>query len=268
MISFPNAKINLGLHVVEKRPDGFHNIETVFYPISLCDALEIVPSENPGIEFTASGFPIPGDPESNLVMKAVDLFSGARYRMPDSPLPSWGGAGGGVVAGSRIHLHKCIPIGAGLGGGSSDGACTIKLLNTLWNLKLSVPEMQELAGKLGSDCPFFIENKPVFASGRGEVFEPLTLDLSAYRIVIEIPPVHVDTAEAYSMITPRKPERSVREVIQLPVEEWKNLLTNDFEEPVMRRHPVIAEIKEKLYQQGAIYAAMSGSGAAVYGIFS
>ncbi|MBL7113338.1 MAG: 4-(cytidine 5'-diphospho)-2-C-methyl-D-erythritol kinase [Bacteroidales bacterium] len=268
MLLFPNAKINLGLHVVKKRPDGFHNIETLFYPIPLCDVLEIIQADQEDIEFTSSGLPIPGDAGSNLVMKAVNLMSDAGCRMPDAPLPLWGGVGGGVTAGIRIHLHKLIPMGAGLGGGSSDGAHTIKLLNDLWKLGWTVSQMQEVARQLGSDCAFFIENVPVLAAGRGDQFEPVDLDLSGYQIVVVIPPVPVSTQEAYAMITPRKPERSLKEAIRLPVERWKEILINDFEEPVMKKHPVIREMKEELYRQGAIYASMSGSGAAVYGIFS
>jgi len=247
VISFPNAKINLGLHVTEKRPDGFHNIETVLYPIPITDILEIILSEKKGIAFTATGTPIPGDPEKNLVLKAVNLISDTGY---------------------RIHLHKIIPTGAGLGGGSADGAFALKLLNDLWKLDLSVAQMQDFARRLGSDCAFFIENRPVFAFGRGDRFEPMAPDLSEYRIVIVVPPVQVSTPEAYSLVTPRQPLHSLKEIISQPVEEWTGLLTNDFEEPVMNNYPVIREVKEELYRQGAIYAAMSGSGAAVYGVFS
>ena len=247
MISFPNAKINLGLQVVEKRPDGFHNIETVFYPINLCDALEIIPSDKEGIEFDTTGTPVHGDPESNLVLKAARL-------MTDASL--------------KIHLHKVIPMGAGLGGGSSDAAFALKLLNDLWQLEFTDSQLQDLARKLGSDCAFFIENRPVFAFGRGDQFESIDLDLSGYQVVVSVPDVHVSTPEAYAMVTPRKPKRSLKEIILLPVEEWKGTLINDFEKPVMAKYPVIREIKEELYNQGALYAAMSGSGAAVFGLFS
>lgn len=252
MICFPNAKINLGLNIVEKRPDGFHNIETIFYPIDLCDALEIIPSGEESFDFHTTGIQVVCDPESNLVMKAVRLVSGACNPSP----------------GLRIHLHKVIPTGAGLGGGSSDGAHAIKLLNDLWSTELTVLQIQDLARQIGSDCAFFIENRPVFASGRGDRFEPVHVNLSGYQIVIIVPPVHVSTTDAYAMATPRKPENSLKEIIQLPVEEWKELLTNDFEKPVMQKYPVIRKIKEELYNRGALYAAMSGSGAGVYGIFS
>jgi len=277
VIVFPNAKLNLGLHITEKRPDGFHNIETVFYPAHLCDALEMIPSEEKGVQFTVSGLPLPGDPEENLVLKAVKLLSdtvtprrdlrgvypaesrASRYPMPDTAVAFSGGV--------NIHLHKVIPPGSGLGGGSSDAAYALKLLNDLWKLDLTNRELQDLARRLGSDCAFFIENKPVLASGRGDRFEPLDLDLTGYRIEIMVPPVHVSTPEAYGMVTPRKPERLLREVIQLPVREWKGNLVNDFEEPVMKKYPLIREAKEELYHRGALYASMSGSGSAVYGIF-
>ena len=249
MISFPNAKINLGLHVVEQRTDGFHNIETVFYPVSLFDILEIIPSEKEGVEFTSSGLPMPDDANANLITKAYQLFSSNH-------------------PGIQIHLHKVIPMGAGLGGGSSDGANTTKMLSDLWKLDLSVQQLQDLARQLGSDCAFFIENKPVYATGKGDQFEPIDLDLSIYQIVIVVPPVHMSTPEAYSLVNPQKPEEEIREIIRLPVGQWKNRLINDFEEPVMKKHPIIREIREELYNQGAIYAAMSGSGAAVFGLFS
>ncbi|MBC8314259.1 MAG: 4-(cytidine 5'-diphospho)-2-C-methyl-D-erythritol kinase [Bacteroidetes bacterium] len=258
MISFPNAKINLGLHVVEQRTDGFHNIETVFYPVSLCDILEIIPSEKKGAEFTSSGLLIPDDSGSNLIIKVYQLFS-SRYPASGIRHP---------VSGIRIHLHKVIPMGAGLGGGSSDGANTIKMLSDLWKLDLSVQQLQDLARQLGSDCAFFIENKPVYATGKGDQFEPIDLDLSGYQVVIVVPLVHMSTPEAYSIVNPQKPAEKIREIIRLPVEQWESRLINDFEEPVMKKHPIIREIRAELYNQGAIFAAMSGSGAAVFGIFS
>ncbi|MBE0648222.1 MAG: 4-(cytidine 5'-diphospho)-2-C-methyl-D-erythritol kinase [Bacteroidales bacterium] len=254
MICFPNAKINLGLHVVEKRPDGFHNIETVFYPVNLCDTLEIISGENDTVKFTTSGLPIPGEPAGNLIPKAYNLLF-SRIQSSSDP-------------GSRIHLHKVIPTGAGLGGGSSDAAYTLKLLNDLWQLNLSVPHLQHFARQLGSDCAFFIENKPVVATGRGDHFESIDLDLSGYQIVVAVPPVHVSTPEAYGMVTPQKPFRSLADIIKQPIETWRGNLVNDFEEPVMNKFPVIREINEELYNQGALYAAMSGSGSAVFGLFS
>jgi len=285
VICFPNAKLNFGLHVVEKRPDGFHNIETIFYPVALYDVFEIIPTGREGIEFTVSGLPIPGAAGSNLIQKAIKLMSDTgNYHSPVSYLfashslaregskppceQSEVNGGLGVQPGIRIHLHKIIPMGAGLGGGSSDAASALKLLNDLWQLELSVSQLQELARQLGSDCAFFIENRPVFAVGKGDQFEPVELNLSQYQIVIVVPPVHISTPEAYAMINPGKSKRSLKEIIRLPVEEWKEMLINDFEEPVMNKYPVIREIKEELYSRGAIYTAMSGSGAAVYGIFS
>ncbi len=281
MISFPAAKINLGLHVVEQRADGFHNIETVFYPIGICDALEVVPSQKEGIEFTSSGLPIAGDTNDNLIVKAINLLSSS-IRHPASsiqhpassiqhPASSIRHPASGIqhpASSIQVHLHKVIPMGAGLGGGSADGAYTLKMLNDLWRLDLSVRQLQDLARQLGSDCAFFIENKPAFATGKGDQFEPIDLDLSSNQIVVVVPPVHMSTLEAYSMVKPRKPVQSIREIIRLPIEQWKSRLINDFEEPVMKRYPVIREIKEELYNQGAIYAAMSGSGAAVFGVFS
>lgn len=254
MIVFPNAKLNLGLHVVEKRPDGFHNIETVFYPVPFFDALEMIPWDEKGVQFNVSGLSLPGDPGSNLVLKAVEMIGPTPQREGGPP-------------GLRVHLHKVIPPGAGLGGGSSDAAFALKLLNELQGLSLPVADLQELARRLGSDCAFFIENKPVLASGKGDQFEPLDLDLSGYRIEIVVPPVHVGTPEAYGMVTPKKPLLPLKEVIKLPLTEWKGNLVNDFEQPVMKKYPLIREAKEALYRQGALYASMSGSGSAVYGIF-
>ncbi len=254
MISFPNAKINLGLHVVEQRADGFHNIETALYPVPMCDVLEIVPSEKQGVELTSSGIPIiPGDPASNLVTKSCQLISSS-IQHPASSI--------------QIHLHKVIPMGAGLGGGSSDGAFTLKMLNDIYCLDLSVPQLQDLARQLGSDCAFFIESTPVIATGKGDQFEPIDIDLSGFQIVVVVPPLHCSTPEAYAMVEPKRPKESIKEIITMPVEQWKSHLVNDFEESAMSRYPVIREIKEGLYSQGAIYAAMSGSGSAVFGIFS
>ena len=267
VICFPNAKINLGLHVMEKRPDGFHSIETVFHPVSLSDILEMVPSEEPGVRLAVSGIPLAGDPGSNLVMKAVTVWKEAGFDPASNSFPKTDGHRRDTAHGLQIHLHKIIPPGSGLGGGSSDGAATLNMLNEWSGLNLPLTELHRMAALLGSDCPFFIISKPAFATGRGEILEPVPVDLSAWKIVVEIPPVHVNTAEAYSLVTPRKPETPLREIIKLPVEAWKGKLINDFEEPVMNRYPVIREVREKLYHQGAVYAAMSGSGSAVFGLF-
>jgi 4-diphosphocytidyl-2-C-methyl-D-erythritol kinase len=261
MISFPNAKINLGLNVTEKRPDGFHNIETVFYPVGWCDCLEIVGSwklevgsegkSDSGFVLTNSGLPVEGSAEDNLIYKAWELVR------KDYPVPP-----------IKVHLHKNLPMGAGLGGGSSDAAFFIRLLNEKFELGISWGEMHHYARQLGSDCSFFISNKPAFAEGKGDQFESLRLDLSAYKIAIVYPGIHSNTKEAYAGITPAKPKTTVEDIVMKhPVEEWKNLLVNDFENSIFQKYPRIAEIKQLLYTNGAIYAGMSGSGSAVYGLF-
>ncbi|MCX6251893.1 MAG: 4-(cytidine 5'-diphospho)-2-C-methyl-D-erythritol kinase [Bacteroidetes bacterium] len=255
MIDFPNAKINLGLRVTGKRADGFHNIETVFYPVGLCDILEIIKAADGKFEFTSSGLRIAGSSGNNLCVKAYNLLADQFH-----------------LAQVKIHLHKIIPMGAGLGGGSSDGAFTLKMLNSLFHTGLSEEELADYARQLGSDCAFFIKNQPAFATGKGDQFEPLNIDLSPFRIVIVIPEIHVNTADAYSMID-RLPviagnqQIDLRRIRNQPLKEWKTFLTNDFEQPVFSNHPEIRQIKEQLYQQGAIYASMTGSGAGVYGIF-
>ena len=255
MISFPNAKINLGLNVTEKRADGYHNIETVMYPIPLCDILEIIPSGSEETTLTISGIDIPGSPDKNICLKAIDLFT---LHSSSPTLHS---------SLFTLHLHKQIPPGSGLGGGSSDGAYTLKMLNDMMETGLQEERLIRLAGQLGSDCPFFIRNRPAFATGRGEVLEEISPGLHGYHLALVIPPVHVSTAEAYSMITPVKPVISTRDVVALPVNEWKGMLINDFEGPVMARYPEISAVKERLYELGALYASMSGSGSAVYGLF-
>jgi 4-diphosphocytidyl-2-C-methyl-D-erythritol kinase len=250
MIAFPNAKINLGLNVIDKRPDGFHDIETVFYPVGLCDVLEIIVSPDQQFSFTSSGLNIPGDPESNLCVKAWRELSTC-YNLP--PV--------------RIHLHKVIPMGSGLGGGSSDGAFAIKLLDALFTLHLSNEMMMNHARKLGSDCAFFIQNQPVFAAGKGDDLTPLPLRLQDHKVMVVIPGIHVDTAMAYGMITPGIPHRRLKGLVSQPIETWKETLVNDFEHPVFGKFPRIGEIKSRLYELGAAYASLSGSGAAVYGIF-
>jgi len=250
MITFPNAKINLGLSVIEKRNDGYHNIETVFYPLPLQDSLQIVRPKDGVMDFSSSGIQIPGNADQNLVLKAWGLLQ------QDFKLPP-----------VKIHLYKAIPLGAGLGGGSADAAFMIKLINKEFELNLPIAKMQEYAGKIGADCPFFIINKPVFASGKGDHFVPVGLSLSGYFAVIVKPEINVSTAEAYAGIVPQKPDISVQEIIETPIENWKENLRNDFESSVFKKHPEIGTIKDSLYENGAIYASMSGSGSAVYGIF-
>ncbi|MFL5752005.1 MAG: 4-(cytidine 5'-diphospho)-2-C-methyl-D-erythritol kinase [Bacteroidia bacterium] len=272
MIAFPNAKINLGLHVTEKRPDGFHNIETVFYPVGWRDCLEIVENreweagnEKAGHKSTLtqlispdsqlilsqSGLHIDGRLEDNLIYKAWKLVK------QDYSVPA-----------IRVHLHKILPMGAGLGGGSSDAAFFIRLLNDTFELGISWGEMHHYARQLGSDCSFFISNRPAFAEGKGDEYESIRLDLSAYKIAIVYPNIHSNTKEAYKGILPAKPQRSVEEIVlNHPVEEWKGILVNDFEKSIFAKYPRIAELKQLLYERGAVYASMSGSGSAVYGIF-
>lgn len=249
MILFPNAKINIGLNILNKRSDGYHNLETVFYPIPLYDAIEAV--EAPALHFESSGIVIPGRDEDNLCLKAYERIK------KDFNLPAL-----------SIHLYKKIPIGAGLGGGSADAAFFIRLLNEKYSLNLNTEAMQNYARELGADCAFFIESKPVFAYGKGEEFKDVSLDLSAYSLVLIMPPVFVSTAEAYRGVEPRLPERPLQELIKLPVGEWKQHIKNDFEESVFKTFPIIEEVKDTLYNSGALYASMSGSGAAVYGIFA
>ncbi len=247
MLSFPNAKINLGLQVLRKRPDGFHDIETVFYPVQLHDALEIHVADGKS-SFRQYGPELPGG--ENIVFKAYHLLR------EDFELPAL-----------DIHLLKGIPAGAGLGGGSSDAAHALAMMNDLFGLRISPAALENYAGKLGSDCPFFIRNRPCIASGRGEVMEDIDLDLSAYRIELQYPGIHVATAEAYALVSPDDSRVSLREIIHRPVKEWKGKLRNDFEEAVFKKHPEIRELKEKMLEEGALYASMSGSGSAVYGIF-
>lgn len=253
MITFPNAKINLGLNIVEKRPDGYHNLETIFYPINLQDALEVTRRENNDKEYTLhiSGSPLEGEPEDNLVVKAYKLLK------KDYP---------GLLP-VDIHMYKHIPAGAGLGGGSSDAACMIKLLNDKFSLGLSTERMEEYAVKLGADCAFFIRNKPVFATGIGNLFEPVELSLKGYHIILIKPDIFVSTRNAFAEIKPVRPAVSLKEVVKQPIETWKSSMKNDFEDSVFKKFPEIAAIKDELYDLGAVYAAMSGSGSSVYGIF-
>ena len=253
MITFPNIKINLGLSITEKRPDGYHNLETVFYPVALEDALEIRTNPEAQQKFTLHqhGMEIAGTPENNLVVKAYLLLD-KEFHLP--PV--------------EIHLYKHIPSGAGLGGGSSDAAFMLKLLNEHYNLQLSDNQLEDYAATLGADCAFFIKNTPTYAEGIGNIFSPIELSLKGYRIMIVKPDVFVSTREAFANIRPHRPEYPVREVIRRPVAEWKDTLINDFEASVFPQYPVIGEIKEELYHQGAIYASMSGSGSSVFGLFA
>lgn len=251
MVLFPNCKINLGLNIVRKREDGYHDLETVFYPVLLCDALEAVKGKSEGIHFSVTGLPVTGRESDNLCVKAWHLLQ------KDFPaLPSM-----------EMHLHKTIPMGAGLGGGSADGAFALQLINTLCGLGLSQEQLIRYAIQLGSDCPFFILNQPCFAAGRGEKMQELVLDLPAYRFVLVNPGIHISTREAFTGIHPAIPPKSIRTIMQQPIETWKQELVNDFETPVFALHPQLAAIKEELYRQGATYASMTGTGSTIFGLF-
>lgn len=248
MICFPNAKINLGLDIVSKRPDGYHNIETVFYPIPVKDALEVVQSNE--FTFIQSGIPVDGPAEKNLVIKALNLLK-SQYDIP--PL--------------EVHLLKNIPFGAGLGGGSADAACMLKLINEFCSLRIPEEHLELMASTLGADCPFFIRNKPVFASGIGNIFEPVNLSLQDYHLCLIKPDISVSTPEAYSLVKPAQPIVSLKKIIEMPVEEWREVMFNAFEKSVFAKQPVIEALKNALYEEGAVYASMSGSGSSVFGLF-
>ena len=250
MLVFPNCKINLGLYVTRRREDGYHDIETVFYGLPFTDALELVPA--PETKLHMSGLPVAGDQTTNLVWKAYQLL---KENYSDK------------VPTLDIYLHKAIPMGAGLGGGSADGAYMLRLINDYCHLALSNEQLATYALQLGSDCPFFIYNSPQLASGRGEKMTPITLDLSAYSIQLICPAVHVSTGKAFGMITPQPAPFALEKLATLPIEEWKNHISNDFETPVFTQHPELATIKQQLYNAGALYAAMSGSGSAIFAIF-
>jgi 4-diphosphocytidyl-2-C-methyl-D-erythritol kinase len=250
MIVFPNCKINIGLQILGKRSDGYHNLETVFYPVEYHDILEFIPAQS--FQFQSTGLTIGNNPSSNLCVRAFDLLKRSFPELP--PV--------------HMHLHKLIPMGAGLGGGSADGSYALNSLNDYFQLGLSKEALIGLSLQLGSDCPFFIHNRPVIAAGRGEIIEPIDLDLSSYIISIVHPGIHISTAEAFSGVVARDQDAGLRNIIREPVTHWKNRVVNDFETTVFAHHPEIAKIKEMLYEQGAIYASMSGSGSSVYGLFN
>ncbi len=253
MIVFPNCKINLGLQILSKRDDGFHNLETVFYPVAFKDALELITdtTNNTGIEFTGTGLLVDGKAADNLCVKAYYLLQKDFPRLPAV----------------KVHLHKTIPMGAGLGGGSADGAFVLTLLNEKFKLNISTPTLLDYGLQLGSDCPFFIKNKPCYATGRGEILEDIAVDLSSYKMILINPGIHINTGWAFSNIKPASSKKSIKEIITQPVETWESELCNDFEVPVFEAHPEIKAIKDSLYNQGALYAAMSGSGSTLFGIF-
>lgn len=251
MICFPNAKINLGLNIVSKRPDGYHNLETIFYPINIKDALEIiVREEQENDTFIEAGIKVDASPNNNLVMKALKLMR-QHYTFPSV----------------EVHLLKKIPFGAGIGGGSADASFMLKLLNQTFNLNATDEELASLAVKLGADCPFFIYNRPMFASGIGEVLDEIDLTLKDYHFVLLKPDIHIPTKDAFAQIRPIQPQNSLEEIITRPISEWKELMENDFEKSIFPKYPLIREIKDRLYSSGALYASMSGSGSSVFGIF-
>jgi 4-diphosphocytidyl-2-C-methyl-D-erythritol kinase len=253
MILFPNCKINLGLSITAKRADGFHTLETVFYPVALQDIVEIIPNKNtePPVVFSSTGLSVPGALQDNLCVKAYTLL---KKDFPNIPSV-------------QMHLHKHIPMGAGLGGGSSDATAVLQLLNQQFHLGISTKELMHYASLLGSDCPFFVMNAPAHATGRGEILAPITCDLSNYTIALLHPGVHVSTAWAFQQLTPHQKEITIQEIVAQPISNWKQNLINDFEAPIFKAHPLLASLKTYLYDQGALYASMSGSGSSLYGIF-
>ena len=248
MIVYPNAKINLGLNVVAKRPDGYHDIETAFYPIPLQDALEV--ADAPTFRFRMAGTPLDCPAGDNLVIKVLQMVE-QDFKLPELD----------------IFLYKHIPSGAGLGGGSSDAAFMLMLLNERFGLGLTKDEMKARLATLGADCPFFVENRPVLATGIGDVMTPIDLSLAGWTLVLVKPDIAVSTAEAYAGVKPQKPATPIAEILKLPVEQWQGRLCNDFEESVFARHPEIAATRDLLLDLGATYAAMSGSGSTVFGLF-
>ena len=251
MITFPNPKLNLGLHILRKRPDGYHDLESLFIPWhGLHDVLEIIPAAAPEMHLYGLSLGEGGDGGDNLCMRAWQLLHEC-YGIPP-------------VA---IHLWKGIPAGAGLGGGSADAAFTLRMLSEMFGLGLSDELLASLAARLGSDCAFFVYNRPMVASGRGEILVPYEIDVTKFRIEVVTPPVHVSTREAYAGVTPREPAISLREALSRPLDEWREVLVNDFEPSVFAAHPELARIKADLYARGARYASLSGSGSAIFGLF-
>ncbi|MFT3902076.1 MAG: 4-(cytidine 5'-diphospho)-2-C-methyl-D-erythritol kinase [Niabella sp.] len=251
MVSFPNCKINIGLHITRRRQDGFHDLETVFYPLPFCDALELLQSDT-GTQLYLYGQTIPGNEADNIVLKAFHLLKKDFSTLPD-------------VA---IHLLKNIPVGAGLGAGSANGAFALKMLNEMFGLQIPEDRLLQYALQLGSDCPFFIYNRPCYAHGRGENLTPLALDLSGYQIVVINPGIHISTPWAFKQIKPALPSWQLSNLPNIPVTSWKDYVINDFEEVVFKEYPVVANIKQTLYDCGAVFALMSGSGSTVYGLFA
>jgi len=251
MLFFPNCKINLGLKILRKRPDGYHDLETVFYPLPLKDVLELLPASSTEPTFHSYGLPIPGDPADNLCLKAWRLI---KQVFPELPA-------------IHIHLYKNIPTGAGLGGGSANGAGTLTALDRLFNLNLSREQLLQYAAQLGSDCPFFILNTPSLGHGRGERLQPIPLDLSGYTFVLVDPGIHISTAAAFTLCTPHESATSLQDIVTQPIDTWVGALVNDFEAPMLVLHPDLKKINETLYAKGALYSSLTGSGSSFVGIF-
>lgn len=254
MVTFPNAKINLGLDVVAKRPDGYHNLETIFYPVPLQDILEITVTEEegaPDYTFKMHNAVFEGDNNDNLVVKAYKILA-ADHKLPKV----------------EMSLYKNIPTGAGLGGGSADAAFALKMLNEIACLNLSDEQLEAYAARIGADCAFFIKNTPAYATGIGNILSPTVCSISGYHLVLVKPDIHISTKEAYSLVTPAAAETPLTEIAALAVEEWKGKMKNDFEKSVFANHPQMEKIKEELYNMGAVYASMSGSGSAFFGLFT
>lgn len=253
MIQFTHCKINLGLSILEKRTDGYHELETVFYPIALQDIVEILPAKHSAaqITFTHTGIPVPGSTENNLCIKAYYLLK------KDFPL----------LPSIQMHLHKNVPMGAGLGGGSSDGTAVLKMLNQQFGLLLNKQQLVDYAAQLGSDCPFFVYDQACHAIGRGEKLSPFNCDLSAYQIILLHPRIPISTAWAFGQLHPHKKLKTIATIVAQPIETWKSELINDFEDSIFEAHPLLSDLKKYCYQQGAIYASMSGSGSSIYGLF-
>ena len=253
MITFPNAKINLGLDIVEKRPDGYHNLETVFYPIPLCDILEITPATDkdaPDYTFKMYNAVFEGNDEDNLVMKAYKALA-ADHKLPKVD----------------ISLYKHIPTGAGLGGGSADAAFALKMLNEIAALGLTAEELRTYAARIGADCAFFIDNTPAYATGIGNILTPTECSIAGYYLVLVKPDIHVSTKDAYALVTPQKPQVPLTSIAKCPIGQWKGEMKNDFEKSIFAKYPEMKKIKEDLYSMGAVYASMSGSGSSFFGIF-
>jgi 4-diphosphocytidyl-2-C-methyl-D-erythritol kinase len=252
MIVFPKAKINIGLRITGKRSDGYHDIETIFYPVGLCDALEFVvsPEQNDEDILTVTGIDTCSNPGDNLVNKSLNALR-TEYSFPSL----------------KIHLHKVIPVGAGLGGGSSDAAHMLKAINRHFGLLIEDQDIKAKALEIGSDCPFFIDNEPSYATGRGEILKPVKPFLKGYYLIVLNPGIGINTREAYQNCRPKSSSASLLQITDRPVNEWKELIINDFEEYSFKKHPIIGNLKNELYNSGALFSLMSGSGSSVYGVF-